>query len=540
MTFTGTTSTRDSCAVKPDPQRVLVLLAALVAGVSFAVAVRFGAHSASHNDASGYVAESALWQSRTLFRPVSLALWATWPHATESASPLGFRPGVISGTEVPVYPPGFPMMIAALSAVVGPSGPYLVAPAMSAAMVFTTFLLGRILAGATAGLIAAILLALSPVTILNTVYPMSDAPAAACWAAAWCVALTGSRASSVTAGLLVALAILVRPNLAPLAVIPFVVVGVMAESTAIPRWRWPNSGLFAVVAGGGVALLAWTQAALYGSPIEPGYTSTDDFFRLSRIGENARVYWRLWGDVFGWVPLIGLAIPVWMAASRKAFGAKASILSWSALAFIVLNVALYLPYLTFDHWPFLRFLLPATIALLVLFGAVSVAAVNAVWERPAFRWAIVLVPIALATVAFRRTDYQQFAMHEWRAHASVPVMGGYLRETLPANAIALSFIHSGAIAYYTHRPVVRLDVIAPPSFDDIVATLERSGLEPTLVLDAALEQPRFGDLFTGSQFAALDWPPRAEFTGVSTIRYFVLADRARYLAGARWPTDVLR
>lgn len=59
------------------------------------------------------------------------------------------------------------------------------------------------------------------------------------------------------------------------------------------------------------------------------------------------------------------------------------------------------------------------------------------------------------------------------------------------------------------------------------------------VLDNSEEGP-FRALFPTSTYAALDWPPRAEFISRSNIRYCDPADRARHLAGERWPIDRLR
>jgi hypothetical protein len=148
--------------------------------------------------------------------------------------------------------------------------------------------------------------------------------------------------------------------------------------------------------------------------------------------------------------------------------------------------------------------------------------------------------VAVAEVGGRRIDLQRYALNDWRSQARIPMMGKYLREAMPQNAVALSFIHSGAISHYTGKSVVRLDLIEPASFDRIVADLERHGLVPVLVIDDTIEQPRFAGRFSGSRFAALDWPPRAEFTAVTTIRYFLMADRERYQRGERWPTDRLR
>jgi hypothetical protein len=151
-----------------------------------------------------------------------------------------------------------------------------------------------------------------------------------------------------------------------------------------------------------------------------------------------------------------------------------------------------------------------------------------------------LLVLALAAVGGRRADLQRYALQDWRSQARILMMGKYLREAMPPNAVALSFIHSGSIAHYTDKNVVRLDLIEPASLDRIVSDLERRALVPVLVIDDTIEQPRFAGRFSTSKFSALDWPPRAEFRTVSAIRYFLFADREKHLRGERWPTDHLR
>ena len=73
-----------------------------------------------------------------------------------------------------------------------------------------------------------------------------------------------------------------------------------------------------------------------------------------------------------------------------------------------------------------------------------------------------------------------------------------------------------------------------------MASLERYGAHPVLVVDEELEEAAFKAGFKESPIAALDWPARAEFITTGRIRYFVVSDLARYLAGERWVIDVLR
>lgn len=66
----------------------------------------------------------------------------------------------------------------------------------------------------------------------------------------------------------------------------------------------------------------------------------------------------------------------------------------------------------------------------------------------------------------------------------------------------------------------------------------RHGYRPVLFLDPS-EVAAFGARHPTSRFAALDWPPRADFPGLLRLRYWDLADLAAFRAGQRWATDVV-
>ena len=279
--------------------RIALFAAVFIAAAFAALAVRLNVYSANYADASGYIAEGELWSRGELFRPVPLQLWALWPNAAMTGSPLGFRPGPASGTEVPVYPSGFPLLLATARRIGGELAPYFVAPLMGGILVLTTFLLGSRLAGSLAGFIAAGLIALSPITLLHTVHPLSDVPAAACWAVAWYLALRGSLGASVAGGMLAAMAILIRPNLAPLAVVPLALILVGSAPGSQRTWQWGRACCFAAAAALGPALTAWTQSAIYGHPFQPGYPGWEAFFRPEHVAANLRNYPRLWGRSTG-------------------------------------------------------------------------------------------------------------------------------------------------------------------------------------------------------------------------------------------------
>jgi hypothetical protein len=514
--------------------RLALYTTLLIAAVVVSISVRLNLFVAGGTDSSAYISAGDLWRRGELHRAVPLQSWASWPHAIHSGSPVGYRPGLVPGTEVPVYPLGFPLLIAAATSVGGALSAHLVAPVMAGVLVFCTFALARRVAGNLAGLIAALLIASSPIVLLHTVDTMSDVPATACWAAAWLLATRGMVSASVTAGCLTSMAILIRPNLAPLALVLACVVLAAAPRAVMAR---AISG-FVFASAVGPLIVVWSQALLYGNPLAPGYVGWEAFYQLDHIRPNVRIYRQLLAMTHTLLPLAGLAtVPIVFLDKPRAFLPQARIIALSAAAIVLTTLALYLPYLPFDNWPFLRFLLPGLVALFVLFASLIAHVTSLVWGHA--RWAACLVPCVALIVAAQGTPFVRYALQDWRAQTRVRLMGRYLNEALPSNAAVLSFVHSGAIAHYTDRAVVRLDLLEPATLDQVIDDLTRHHYRPVLVLDQALELDAFKQRFAGSRFGRLDWPPRAIFTSVTSIWYVDVADLRSHQEGTRWPVDVL-
>jgi 4-amino-4-deoxy-L-arabinose transferase-like glycosyltransferase len=240
--------------------------------------------------------------------------------------------------------------------------------------VWLTFVLGRRLDDGVTGACAAVLLASSPIFLYQSVQPMSDVPAAALWLAA--LALVSSRAEAVAAagradrrgqiaaGICASLAVLMRPNIA-LVVLPLVAL--------LPdRRAWRRFGLASLP---GLAVMAWLNAARYGSPLASGYGSTDVLFSLAHVAPNLARYPRWVVDTQ--TPFVALALlaPWW--ARRHRSRARLALVSLAAAA---LTVATYLAYTVFDDWWYMRFLLPALPVVIVF--SVAVTLQSASWLPP--------------------------------------------------------------------------------------------------------------------------------------------------------------
>lgn len=166
-----------------EPRRrhahLLVIALAFVAG---AVTVNRATYSASITDSSGYIAEAEALRSGRLFRPVPLQLIPAIRDSGATLTALGFRRGLVPGTEVPLYPLGYPMLMAAAAAMSGSDlAMFLVAPLGFVAFIIASYLLADRLAGSVAGVTAAVMAAANPIAFVDSVYPMSDVPAAASW-----------------------------------------------------------------------------------------------------------------------------------------------------------------------------------------------------------------------------------------------------------------------------------------------------------------------------------------------------------------------
>lgn len=518
-----------------------LLAAFLCAGLAFAVDTRYGVYAANITDSSAYVAAGDLWRTGEIFRPVPLQLWGHWPGADQSLSSLGFRSSFTRGIEVVEYPFGYPMLIAAATALFGPLAAYLVAPAMHALLVWAVFSIGRRLGGELAGVVAAALLAINPVAVMHGIHPMSDVPAAASWMAAWAIGFGPGMGAMAASGLLASLAVTIRPNLVPLAaVLGLAWLWADAPIRLWRKWQWRRAMLFGACAAIGPLLVAWSQYLFYGGVATSGYPGAAAFFRMAHARANVATYPALFVQVHGWLPLLGALLVVYAVVRRSWLTVEARRLLVAGIALAVLNAGAYLFYLPYDTAFFLRFFLVTIGVVMTCYAVVVAATARWLWRRSRVRWVAPLVVVAALWPDVRRTDVTNYLIGERGFQQRIQTMGHYLEGAMPDDAVALAFYHSGAVSHYARHNVLRLDLVPPGELDAAVGALIAGGDAPVFVVDELLEEPQFRERFKGTTYGALDWPPRAEFVSTARIRYWVASDRDRYLAGERWATDVLR
>ena len=477
--------------------RRMGLIATLAAaGGLLGAGVLYGSRTAAASDASGYVSQSALWASRALKIDSGFAAVLPWPNGPQTLTPLGYRIGA-GGAMVPTYPSGVPILMA-LARKIDACGPYVVGPICGALLVLFTFQLGRPIFGTAPAAVAAALVACSPVVVFMSLLPMADVPAATFWVGALSVAVGGTTARTVGAGILTAIAILIRPNLVPLAVFPWLMVMVKAGTW---RDRATRTALFAAASIPGALAVGWINAALYGSPLTSGYGDLGPGFSLGHAAANVRRYPAWWLESQGPFGFLFLAV-LWHWGRRHAM--RRELLVLVGFAFAV--AFLYLFYLPFDAWWFLRFVVPAVpIALLFCGDAVARAAGPTATVRFA---ALTAFTVIAASHAMRFIDTRDLlGIGTGERRYLEPAL--HIASATPPDAVIIAMQHSGSVRYYTGRLIVRWDNLDPAWLDRSVAFLRERGIAPYLLVED-WEEKEFRTRFAGQRtIADLDRGPIA-------------------------------
>ena len=530
-----------------NPQaRVPAILALVIALALAGFGLTRGTRAVGGSDSScyGLMAEAfgtGHWQPSS-----ALAVEAPWPDASRTLAPGGFIPSPVRPDAAsPICAPGFSVLMAPFYAIGGRDAVFAVTPIAAFVLVWCAFVLANRLAGGLAGVAAAALTASSPIVLFQAVQPMNDIATAALWMAALAVATvrlkpdttsandvaSGFSRTMLFAGLLIGLAILVRPNLAPLAAI---VVAMMVSDTlprsayvaekGATRW-WP---VVLVMAGAlpGVAAWLWLNHVLYGSVIGSGYGDAGRLFSLSNVGANAANYGKAFYQTQTLVPILALAAPFVLAGEARRLA-----LWFLAAAGVV--TAIYFLYQPFPEWWYLRFLIPAIVLAIIV--ACSVAARLA--DRGRMRGVVAIGTVALVMMGIQTAGARQVL--------ALQALEGRYRESadlvatrLPANAVLITVWQSGSVRFHAGREAVLWDSLDPTWLDRAVAWLSAQGRAPYILVERR-EEAEFRDRFRGqAEIGALDWPPRFNIGGQARI--FDPADRARYLAGESYPTETPR
>ncbi len=494
------------------------LLVALAAAIGLATfGVLKGTWAVGGSDSSCYALMAEALASGRLQPASALAVEAPWPDAARTLAPGGFIPSPVRPDAAsPICAPGFSVLMAPLAAVFGRNAIFLLIPISGAVLVFSAFLIARRLAGGMAGAVAALLTATSPIVLFQVVQPMNDVLAAALWLAAlaWFI----SRPQPIACGILIGLAILVRPNLAPLAL-------VFAALPLVLKHPQPfrEITVMAIAAVPAVALMFWLNAQLYGSVMASGYGDATQLFSTANINHNLTNFGLAALQTQYVVPVLGLLAPVIFSGEKRSLSAM-------LLAAAIVVIAIYLLYQPFPEWWYLRFLIPALVLLLILASAVAVELAT----RARMGGVIPIVAVLLAILGTRTAgDRQAFELQ--RMEGRYRDTAALITDRLPANAVLITVWQSGSVRFHAGRDAVLWDSLDPAWLDRAIAWLSERGLQPYFLFERR-EEPEFRARFRGaSALGALDWPPRLDLN--RQVRIYDPADRARFLSGEKYPTE---
>ncbi len=506
----------------------LRLAAIIVAAATVIVGLTWSSKAAGGSDSYGYISQAELWLNGRLEIAQPWVEQVPWPNAEHTFSPLGYRPGRARTTLTPTYSAGLPIMMALAKFVAGHCAIFWVVPLSGGVLVLATFGVGRKVGGSLAGLVAAWLLATSPSFLFMLMQPMSDIPAAAAWMVAfWCIT-SGTIGSAVAGGLAAALAVLIRPNLAPLACIAVLWFIFEWRSSVPDRQRYLRQGAaFLVALLPGIAVTAALNAFWNGSPLTSGYGNFADIFSFSNILPNLRNY-AVWVSETQ-TPLAFVGIAALLVPARWLWppGVRRSTVLMFGL--FVAGVWLeYCAYLTFGAWQDLRFLLPATGFMMVglAVALLRVTGRHTTTEPIRGRRLVIALAVAFVVIMLGRHGVQ-FAMREavfdqQRWEMKYPIAGAIVAERTEPNAVIFSSQHSGSLRYYAGRMTLAYLSLDPAWLDRSIAWLGTQGAHPYALLEE-FEIKEFKDRFSAVNGAGrLEMTPSVFYNGLSKIYLFDL------------------
>ena len=475
------------------------------------VGVWRGTWAVGGSDSSCYALMAQAFATGHLQPVTTLANDAPWPDVSATFAPGGFIPSPVrADASAPVCAPGFSVLLAPLYVAGGADAIFLLTPLAGALLVYLTFVFGRTLGSEPVGLGAAILVAFNPVFVFQVVQPMNDVTVAALWMAVVVLAACHPE-RTLWIGAVTGLAILVRPNLAPAAI----VIALWCSSRG-----WRSAMTFGAGALPAVIALVLLNTALYAHPLKSGYGAAGDLFSIAYVMTNVRNYGSaLWQTQLA-LPSFGFAAILVLPRDKR------RIVSLSTLVAGAI-ISVYLFYRPLPEWWYLRFWLPALPVLTVLALATLVHVTRRQW---------IVIPVVLLVGGFAvRTPAMGDALNLAHLEKRFRTAAAVVKERLPEHAVYLTVWESGSLRYHAERDALVWDSLAPTSLDTALDWLNARGREPYIVIED-WEEPIFRARFAAdSLIGQLDWPPRFDIE--RRVKIYRPADRSAYLRGDTIPTE---
>ena len=320
-----------------------------------------------------------------------------------------------------------------------------------------------------------------------------------------------------------ALAVLIRPNLAPLAVVPALCL------FSRPTKRHRNYRRCTVVGFCQSCRMAGVRSHIssgdgLGRRFRSGYGTAGEIYAIANVTPNAALYFRWLLETHGpWL----LAAPVALILPGGRF------VRW-LLLFAAAVVAAYLVYSVFEVWTYLRFMLPALAIAIVLVACLVAELLS---RAPVSGRPLAIIVVVFGLAATNLTAAQTHGVFRLATQQSRAALAGrYLAGSIPAHGVVIAGEQSGSTRYYTGRSIVRWDFATAEALTVVLDQLSRAGHEIWIALDTWEEEP-FRRKFPGVGAAALDWPPRVEAGTEVLMRVWRLRDREPFMRGESYATD---
>jgi hypothetical protein len=357
-------------------------------------------------------------------------------------------------------------------------------PILAGVTIWATYLLGIVVAGRTVGLLAALLMATSPPFLFQLTHaPMSDIVAAGWWTLALVLLPRPSRASSFLMGVCAAIAILTRPNLVALAIVPAVaLLWDVLRTRGGGRHAIVRLALYCIGPALAGVCIAWLNTYWYGSATTSGYGELGgELFQWAFVPQNLNNYSR--SLVATQTPAIIAAVAgpwlVWRYRSAADDTPVSQSVLVAYLLFVIVIYLCYAAYLPMEAWWGLRFFLPVFPVVMVFMSAALIRGA-ALLPVPRVVWPLVIVALIFSqTYRFNRDHYVLDSRGEWR-FANI---GRYVAETLPTRAVVFTVLHAGSVSYYSGRMAVRFDAVLPEHFKAVAGEFQRRGYAAYILLD---------------------------------------------------------
>jgi 4-amino-4-deoxy-L-arabinose transferase-like glycosyltransferase len=382
--------------------------------------------------------------------------------------PLGYLEKGKGGT-VPLYPFGYPLLMAVAIKLLGLQAAFWVTPLLAAGAVLLTYWLGRACLGASGGVVAAVLVGVLPNFLMGAFAPMSDVPAVFLCALAL-VALLAMRpgpSADRILGTALGFGVWVRPNLGLL-------IGVVGL-WFVWRREWRRLLRVAVTVVPFLLVAVLVNWHLFGAPWRSGYGDLPLGGPLGEIlARGARHLLRLNVQQAG-VGLVLFALALFfnrLAVPRRV------LLAGVFAAFLCFFAA----YRIDDAWWYFRFLIPAMPAVALLEAGLLVQLAG----PGRLRWARAVVAVlATCALTFGSLRYAEnkgiFKARE--GEQKYPRVAAFVAAQVQKPALVLSMQHSGSIRFYSDLPTARYDLRSPEELADTLARVARAGGNLYLVVD---------------------------------------------------------